>query len=346
MIDNHKTAPIFITGTWRCGSTLISRMLNNHVDLDVSYDTNHFMRFSFNRYNKINNIKNATMLVRDTRDRIMKRYGFKLDLDHILNDLGGRVITYALIYDAIMRNYYLLRSHKKIWGEKTNLAWTKIPSFLEMFPHGRVIHIIRDPRAVLLSWKKFTHAPGNDYLDSILNCYDSMQKAQEYIKCYPDKRYVLIRYEDLVTEPVKTLKNICNKFEIDYCKDMLNVSMYKDLYGKPWQANTVHTDNINGISTSVIDKWENGLEKWEICLTNTIMNDLLIKFNYKYSEIINDDGYIDRVIKEIQKSELTSDGFIRFLLTNKGHERYPSDPLNEDRLSTNKVDNNKNTSCN
>ena len=229
-----------------------------------------------------------------------------------------------------MKNLFLTKSKKGIWGEKTNLAWTKIPSFFEMFPKGRVIHIVRDPRAVLSSWKKFTHAPGNDYLDSILNCYDSMKKGLFYRNNYTDKRYTLITYEDLVSDPVNTVKNICNALDIGFDMSMLETSNFTNLRGEKWKANSMHDNNMSGISISVVDKWKDILEGWEIILTENIIDGLLSEFNYSSVKINDKNEFVDKMINESQKSNLTSEGLIRFVLTNEGFERYPSDPLVKD----------------
>ena len=50
------------------------------------------------------------------------------------------------------------------------LCWTKIPDFLSMFPDGKVIHVIRDTRDVLSSFKRVTYEPGLKYLDAVF-CY-------------------------------------------------------------------------------------------------------------------------------------------------------------------------------
>ena len=55
--DQSDAAPIFITGVWRSGTTLISRIFNNHPELDITYDSVHFMRFSFNHYDQISDEK-------------------------------------------------------------------------------------------------------------------------------------------------------------------------------------------------------------------------------------------------------------------------------------------------
>ena len=259
-------SPLLITGAWRSGTTLISRILNNHPDLDVTYDSVHFLRFSLNKYDPINDRANVEKLISDTSLRLADRYGFELSVQETLKNLDGDY-SYKAIYSAIMKTFLLKTSKKKIWGEKTNLAWTKIPDFFDMYPLGRVLHIIRDPRAVLLSWKKFTNAPGNVYLDSILNCYDSMKLANTYKNEFFDKPYALITYEDLVSKPHQTLELVSKIFGIDFDAEMLNTSKFTDLIGKKWEANSIHDENMSGISTSAINRWKDKLEPWEIYLT-------------------------------------------------------------------------------
>lgn len=325
-MENDELTPLFIIGVWRSGTTLISRIMNNHPDLDVTYDTVHFMRFSYNKYNPISEFSNVRNLVLDINKRIKMRYNLKFDEKHVLDELKDNC-KYSSVYDSIMRNFLLKKSGKKNWGEKTNLAWSKIPYFLEMFPKGMVIHIIRDPRAVLASWKKFTHAHGNDYLDSIINCYDSMQKSLEYTDQFLKHRYLFITYENLVTNPHDTIKKICKKLDIQYNNMMLDNSKFKSIFGDKWSSNSIYNEKLNGISNVMVNRWQTELEDWEILLTEIILNELLDEFHYSRSGIKKDVKLIDKAINEISKSELTSEGITRFLLTQKGFERYPSDPL-------------------
>ena len=325
--NDIKYAPVFITGVWRSGTTLISRILDNHPDFDVTHDSVHYLRIAFGKYAPINDKDNVEKLVFDISERLQKRYGLRLSVDETLKSINKNY-THSVIYDSIMQNLLLKISQKKIWGEKTNLAWTKVPHFLEMYPQGRVLHIVRDPRAVLSSWKKFTHAPGSLYLDSILNCYDSMKKAYLYKELYKDKRYALITYEKLVSDPVNTVKYICDKFEIEYNTDMLVTSGFKDIVGNKWQSNSIHDENMDGISNSAIGTWKGHLEAWEIYLTDVLIGDMMEFFHYEKSEIEITKDIINTIVEEIQKSKFVSDGLITFMLTGEGFERYPSDPLN------------------
>ncbi|MBI4309189.1 MAG: sulfotransferase [Candidatus Omnitrophica bacterium] len=325
-MQHHEAAPLFITGGWRSGTTLISRIMNNHPDFAVTYDTIHFMRFANNRYDPINDPANAGRLIADTNRRIQERYNLSFDQAKVTDALKGDY-TYASIYDAIMKDFLLKSSGKKFWGEKTNLVWSKIPYFLALFPQGRVIHIIRDPRAVLASWRKFTHAPGNDYLDSIINCYDSMHMALHYARQFSQQRYLFVRYEDLVSDPRATAANICTKFDVPYDEAMLDDSKFESILGDQWKSNTIYDEQLKGISKVMINRWESELKDWEILLTELIMDDMLEKFQYAQSGINKDEKLMAQAIHEVRKSDLATEGMIRFLLTKKGFERYPVDPM-------------------
>mgnify|MGYP005993463647 CR=1 FL=1 len=324
--DKKKIAPIFITGVWRSGTTLTSRILNNHPDLSITYDTVHFLRFSYNKYNPIKKRKNVKKLIFDVQKRLLDRYQIKISSSVIFKNIKGDY-KYSKIYDSIMKNLLLKNTNKIIWGEKTNLAWTKIPDFFKMYPNGRVIHLIRDPRATLSSWKKFTEASGNKYLDSILNSYNSMKSAIKYKNIYKDKKYLIVRYEDLVVKPKITIKQICNKLEINYDSTMLNTKIFKDIRGNKWKSNSIYKKNLDGISSVAIDRWKKNLKTWEIYLTNNILGDLLDIFKYKKTKVLVNQNLINKTFHEIKKCKFVSDGILQFSLGTEGFERYPSNPL-------------------
>lgn len=319
--------PILITGTFRSGTTLISQIMRNHSNVELVYDSVNFMRFSYNKYNPITEFENVKLLVKEIHERIQKRWEMEFNYEEVISKLKDEKISYAIIYDKIMTDLLLKNSEANIWGEKTTLVWTKIPDFFELFPKGRVIHIIRDPRAVLASWKKMTHAPGNDYLDAILNCRGSMEKALEYKNRFKSIRYYLLKYEKLVKNPKRELKNISKKLGIKFEGEMINSKNFTDKTGDKWQGNSMHLNNINGITKKTKDKWKNNLLEWEVSLTDYLISDLFGKFGYEKIICEIKSCVLDTILKESRKSDLVSDGLLRYLFTNNGHERFPEDPL-------------------
>lgn len=319
--------PILITGAFRSGTTLIAQIIKNHPKIEFIYDSVNFMRFSYDRYNPISNFDNVKALVNDIKERIAERWDMHFDDKEVIEMLQNQNVTYGLIYDNLMRELLFVNSEAELWGEKTTLVWTKIPAFFEMFPNGRVIHIIRDPRAILLSWKKMTNAPGNDYLDAILNCRDSMALMEEYKIRFKNKRYAPIRYEDLVNNSEKVLSEICNSLDLESDEKMLDSKTFTDKSGGKWTGNSMFKEKIDGISSKMVDIWKTKLEEWEIWLSDFVIGEYMEKFNYKKMEIKQTASLIQKIIKEVQSSKLVTDGILYFLLTGEGYERFPSDPI-------------------
>lgn len=322
-----KEGPILITGTFRSGTTLISQVLRNHTNVKMVYDSVNFMRFSYERYNPIYEIKNVKKLLNEIKERISERWGMNFEPEEIVESIENKKITYAQVYNELMKKLLLTDSDSEIWGEKTTLVWTKIPAFFKMFPEGRVIHIIRDPRAVLASWKNFTNAPGNDYLDAIFNCLGSMGHMRKYNRNFEEKRYIGIRFEDLVRDPHHTAQKVCKELEIEFEEEMIQTQSFKDKSGKSWSGNSMFKDKIKGFSTDTIDTWKDELKEWEIWFTEFFTHDEMIKFNYKKMDTKNTKSLIEKVMEETQSSQLVTNGALYYLFNKEGLERFPSDPL-------------------
>ena len=77
-------------------------------------------------------MKNLKSLILNTKKRLEERYNLSFSVEDVLYDLNGK-ITYASIYDAIMKNFLLKKSGKKVWGEKTNLLEVKFLIFFKCF---------------------------------------------------------------------------------------------------------------------------------------------------------------------------------------------------------------------
>jgi hypothetical protein len=109
---------------------------------------------------------------------------------------------------------------RPIMGEKTPAHLAYVDTLLEWFPDGRVVHMIRDPRAVYVSdlrrrrnrvtrpYSWFAKLPGLLPLIILLQTSvvwrGAVARHSSYQKRYPE-RYRLVRFEDLVRQPDETL---------------------------------------------------------------------------------------------------------------------------------------------
>jgi len=128
------------------------------------------------------------------------------------------------------------------WGEKTMIQWTSIPKFLSMFPNGKVIHIIRDPRDVLASFKRVTNEPGLRYLDAIFAAKHSMEWVRNEWGKKISNNFLCIRYEDLVADTENEVKKICKMLEVFFEPTILDSAKFTDLTGNQWKGNSAYNN--------------------------------------------------------------------------------------------------------
>lgn len=228
--------------------------------------------------------------------------------------------SYAQVYDLIMRT--LMKKYKpkaKVWGEKTNVCWGQIPNFLKMFPSGKTIHIIRDPRDVMCSFRDKTYEPNYAYLDSAFVSLHSFMAIEKLSKL---KNYYLLRYEDFIRDPIIQTKKLCKFLEIDFEPKML--SNFEDKTGGKWECNSSFL-KLKGISPKPIGSWKKQASNIEIYFVEMI-NKTMTKFGYKLSGIeLNWSEW--KKLYNILEDPLIKKRYTHWLKTGRGLEGYPSDPL-------------------
>jgi hypothetical protein len=251
--------------------------------------------------------------------------GRSWDTGPILNRLKTRKkIGYAEIYHEIMSDL-IQESPAHRWGEKTMIRWTYIPKFLEMFPKGHALHVLRDPRDVLSSFKRVTNEPGLRYLDAVFTTLHSMSWAATMGNRLSTKRYRVVKYEDLVQHPENTVSAICSFLGIPYESKMLDCTRFKDRGGKQWQANTAYDEPLSGVQPSSIGKFSDNLSPPEIFLVEMVTRNVLTHAGYKLTGIwLNSDQW--QYLYQMLSDKFVNSRFKVWLKTNDGIESYPSPP--------------------
>lgn len=321
--------PVFITGVYRSGTTLITRVLDLHSQLAVTYDSVQYLRFYYDQYDKPSS--QFEEIVSSVADRLRDRYSIELDVDSILSRItGDGPVTHARIYNSIMKE--LLVPNKKVrWGEKSVLEWTAIPEFLTMFPRGKVLHVIRDPRDVLASYRENTIEEQHRYLDAVFACLHSFEWADNEGGQISDDSYKIVRHEDLVQETRETIDSICDFLGVSFEEVMLDTSRFTNKKGEStWDGNSAFGDvqASKGFDPSSTGRWKNHLSDQEVLLTESIIGDLMERFEYPHSDRKMDSSQFRSFWDQIRETPLIQERLHKWFETGEGIEEYPSDPLN------------------
>ncbi len=172
--------PIFIIGCPRSGTTLLRMILDAHPRISCGEET-----------------KFLTDLepIVGAHQRLLASYGFDRGwwLDRIREMYGG------------FQAAYLEKRAKARWAEKTPSYTMHLGFVEELFPAAQYIHIIRDGRDVVASFRdRWGYRSGVRAANSIWAHY--VRTAREFGAHLPPDRYHELRYEALVEETETTCR--------------------------------------------------------------------------------------------------------------------------------------------
>ena len=159
---------------------------------------------------------------------------------------------------------------------------------LSYFPNAKVINMVRDQRDVLLSqknkWKRrslgASAIPLSEAIRSYINYHPILSSkiwnsSLEYTSKFKNNTRVrVVRFEDLLVEPIRIVKELCQFLEIDFNQEILKVPVIGS-------SNQKDVKNQLLIDSSKMEKWKNGgLNSAEIYLSQLVTNSMMRKFKY------------------------------------------------------------------
>ncbi|MCF7914823.1 MAG: sulfotransferase [Spirochaetaceae bacterium] len=236
--------PIFIVGVGRSGTSLLQSMLNAHSCIAFPPET-HFVR----RYITPNvSWAEARKLI--PQDPYLNR--MQLDLFELADSASG-VIDF---YKKCMRAY-MNKKGKSFIGDKDPKNIENILTIRHSFPGALIVHIYRDPRAVIASRLKAEWSKDSPLYQHILAYKAQHNYMVRNAGIFTDN-YVEVKYEDLLTRPRKLLTPLLGKLGLEFEPGMLEYFKHSDevVTGneKSWKANV-----YNPVMKENISKWKSQL---------------------------------------------------------------------------------------
>lgn len=215
------TAPFFIVGFQRSGTTLLRLMLDSHPELAVPLDTvGLWARYDAKlpEYSHLATAEDARRMVTDlVAEERIGLWQVPLTVDSVL--AYRRLPGFPGIMDAFHLAYAAARG-KRAWGDKDPGNMLRLSTIVRWFPEARVLHIVRDGRDACLSHK--TQSFG---ITDELACASAWREQVWWVRRMGElmgpTRYWEVRYEDLVGEPARQLMEACAFLGIAYSPSML-----------------------------------------------------------------------------------------------------------------------------
>ncbi|MDA8943029.1 sulfotransferase [Alphaproteobacteria bacterium] len=315
--------PLFISGVYRSGTTFLTALINAHPRFQTASSSVKFLRFCAGLYGNMSKLENRTRLITDTHKRVRTRW----DLDFLPSAVEASLkqLSYAGVYDSIMRQ--MLRSSLQEgveWAEKLAVQWDRIEDFLTMFPDGKVLHIIRDPRDVAASYKAMTYEPWPTFLDAAFNSLHAMQTLNKLSKRGLADRLLVIRAEDLARKTEEEVAKICDFLGVESHPAMFDIEQYSAIAGEDWKTNTSFATALKGFPDGE-PRWPNHLERAEIIFIEMVCQPEMARYGYEGSGLVTEPEDM-RAMAIFFDDTFIQQRFAHYLKTGCGSIGYRTDP--------------------
>ena len=262
---------IFIVGVGRSGTSLLQSMLHSHPSIRFLPETQFLRNYVLTK----KKFKNTELLDSIKYDPKFNRY--KLNKGKLKNTSNP-----LHLYKSIIDQY---SDHSITYvGEKDPRMIDYLPRLKNYFPKAKVLHIIRDPRDVVLSrtkaewskkWPFFLHA----YLYNA-----QLERGRNLGKICFAENYNEIYYEQLIDQPKETLIKICKFLDIPFNPEMLNFGKHaKGLVDEKeiaWKKET-----LGPLLNKNKEKWKKELTDYQIRLIQMSCKKNFTKHPYQLEKL-------------------------------------------------------------
>lgn len=266
-IGSNQSSPIFIGGAGRSGTTLLRVMLNAHPNLCAGPE--------FKMLQPLSGIYNQMISLKDIRQ------AYNLNK----NDINQ---SFASFISSFFQKFKKDNSAKRI-VEKTPHNVLIMKELVSIFPNAKFVNVIRDGRdvtssLVTMNWRDFEGKP--------LPYVQNIEKATKYwsqviVKSIQDSKHPLlkgrvklIKYEDLIKNPEKVMKNVLDFLDEPWVEQVLSYNSID----RGYEPNESSTDQVSkGLYSKSIHRWKKDLTKDDKETFKEIAGKLLIDLGYENS---------------------------------------------------------------
>ena len=217
--------PVVILGVARSGTSLLREMLNHHSELAIPHES-YFLMPLWERFRAGRDLEK---LLADLAFPVqLRQWGVEPDA------VRARIPRTADFPDVIRAVYecYAESRGKRRFGDKTPLYLLHLELLEHAFSRPVYVHIIRDVRDAALSFAGMR----GEYLrgwmfpasmaEFACRWRREVDRGRTFGSSIGPDRYVELRYEDLVLEPERRLREICPRIGLTFEDSMLQY--YRD----------------------------------------------------------------------------------------------------------------------
>lgn len=285
-----KNQNLFIIGNPRSGSSLIRIIMDSHPSIVVPPECG-FIQWWSSKYNDWNSNDNSSKRIQEFISdlKTSKKIEFwNLNYTHLETLIKiKRPNSYSDLVTLVLLQYALQQGKEPlVFGDKNNYYIDYLSELNTICPEAKYLIIVRDCRDVVCSYLKVNELDSNsqykpnfpsEIKDISLQWRDNNTKILNFTDKLDPSHFVIIRYEDLLSKPEKTLKSCTALLGLDFDESMLN---YYKKQSEPtefldWKKKT--NQKIDKNNTGAYKKQLSNSQSEEIVHN---VKDLMNKFGY------------------------------------------------------------------
>jgi hypothetical protein len=297
---------IFVTGASRSGTTLLSFILRRHSQVLGLPELQYFGEFTDPRRTESpwshKTLLRAAEAIYSRHENGIRMAAFQTcdpeDISAYARNRAG-VLLSALpperrnpygVFAAALEDL-TRESGRTIACEQTPRNIFYAADLLEAYPEAKIVHMVRDPRAVMASqkkrWKRRRLLANPDALSradalrawvnyhpyTMATLWSRATAAAFRLRSHP--RFLMIRFEDLLSHPRQTVQKVCDHVGLEFDPGMLEVP----------QINSSHASSASGtrigLNPDAICAWRQSLNRAEIAITERLCREGMIHNGYE-----------------------------------------------------------------
>ncbi len=185
-----------------------------------------------------------------------------------------------------------IKKRKLYYGFHESWNICSLKTLAHSFPKAKFFVVIRDPRSVYASLCKNAEKRKELRVQLLSFCRQFRKYIilSNFYLSLPllKKRLMVIKYEDLVTDPENYLKKICKFLKIDFNKNMINPNKYYDFITKKnWIPHSAFNSKFPKLNNKPIHKWKKYLKETEVQSIEFLCRNEMCPLDYKFKYQIN-----------------------------------------------------------
>ena len=260
-IDDQIGEPFFILGSPRSGTTLLREIVNRHPHLYIPPENGSILRmiqaFVANRREPW---LVAVERVLDEFEQGYEAQYWNLNKAALLlnaEEVKPSQQSLATLYELIYREYGArMQPEKRRWGDKSTPGkFSYLDKMNLVFPQSKFINIVRDGRDCVASAVKAGFFE-KSFIRAAYAWSDNETFCRRFGASLGEHRYHSLRYEDLLDDPDKSLKQICAFLNEDFYPSMLDSAESLKLASPDVKSIAHHKNVLRPLNKDSIGKWK------------------------------------------------------------------------------------------